>query len=58
MLRGLSVKAYEVKHQYSKVEALGYLYNEIDRLNAQGSASRRGDSFKDEQLLEIADNLV
>ena len=57
ILQGLSVKAYETKHGCSKVEALGYVYNEVDRLNAQGSRTRRGDTFKADQLLKIVDNL-
>ena len=58
MLQNITVKEYELKHKCTKVEALGYVYNEVDRLNALGSKSKRGDIFKAEQLLHIVNNLV
>ena len=58
MLQNITIKEYELKHKCTKVEALGYAYNEVDRLNAQGSKSKRGDIFKAEQLLHIVDNLI
>ena len=56
IISSLSMKETVHKLQCGTVQALGHVYNEIDRLNPQGTKSKRGEVFKTEQLLHVVDN--